>query len=37
VYREGDVVSVDHEERGSHLKARVAEELARELDSVAAG
>jgi GTP-binding protein HflX len=37
VYREGDVVSVDHEEHGSHLKARVAEELARELDSVAAG
>jgi GTP-binding protein HflX len=37
VYREGDVVSVDHEERGSHLKARVAEDLARELDSVAAG
>ena len=37
VYREGDVVSVDHEEHGSHLKARVAEDLARELDSVAAG
>ncbi|NDG95588.1 MAG: GTPase HflX [Actinobacteria bacterium] len=37
VYREGDVVSVDHEEHGSHLKARVAEDLARELDSVATG
>jgi len=37
VYREGDVVSVDHEEHGSHLKARVAVDLARELDSVAAG
>ena len=37
VYREGDVVSVDHEDHGSHLKARVAEDLARELDSVAAG
>ena len=37
VYREGEVVSVDHEEHGSHLKARVAEDLARELDSSAAG
>jgi len=35
VYREGEVVSIDHDDAGSHLKARVPEVLAQELRLVA--
>jgi len=31
VYREGEVVSIDHDDAGSHLKARVPEVLAQDL------
>jgi GTP-binding protein HflX len=34
-YREGDVVSVDHDDAGSHLKARVPDGLAEELRTAA--